>query len=107
MFKYLFVFIFSALFTLSAFAADLHSARDQGKVGETKEGYVKAIGTASADTAKIVEEVNAKRKKHYHEMAAKNKQSIESIQKMFSVKIQGKLNTGNLYQDAAGEWKKK
>jgi uncharacterized protein YdbL (DUF1318 family) len=85
-----FAWILAALLALAtpALALDLESARNQGLVGEQADGYVAAVpGKASAEVTKLVNDVNARRKAHYAEIAARNGTPIEAVAALAGKKL--------------------
>ena len=93
-----------ALTALPAFAADLHSARAAGQIGEKADGFVTALDPS---VQAIVDEVNAKRRAQYADVAAKKGQTIEVVGAVFAGTIAAGLEPGAKYQGADGAWKTK
>jgi uncharacterized protein YdbL (DUF1318 family) len=89
-----------------ALALDLHEARTQGIVGETPSGYVAAIKT-SPDVQAFVDEINAKRKAEYARISKENNQPVDVVARIAAEKIISKLEPGQYYQAADGNWKKR
>jgi uncharacterized protein YdbL (DUF1318 family) len=69
-----------------AFALDLQSARAQGLVAETPEGYVKAVDGSSAVKA-LVSEVNAKRRAEYERISKENGQPVDVVGRLAAPEI--------------------
>ncbi len=93
-----------ALTALPAFAADLHSARAAGQIGEKADGFVTALDPS---VQALADEVNAKRRVQYAEIAAKKGQTIEVVGAVFAGTIAAGLEKGAKYQGADGSWKTK
>jgi hypothetical protein len=104
--------IFAAIILLfafnSAWAIDIHDAKDQGLVGEAKTGYLAAIKSpASADVNALIAEVNAKRKAQFEQAASKTDTTMAQVSNRFYELAVQKTRPGHYYQDAGGNWKKK
>ena len=70
--KFLPMLLAGFLFSAAAFANPLDDARQKGYVVEMPSGYIQATPKAPADIDKLVEEINAKRKAVYEEIARKH-----------------------------------
>ncbi|MFQ3237065.1 MAG: hypothetical protein ACI9C4_002643 [Paraglaciecola sp.] len=88
-----------------AFAIDLDSAKEQGLVGEQKNGYLGAV-VNNAEIQTLINDVNAKRKAKYAELAAKNNLALEQIEKLAAKKAFDKTQSGH-YLLVNGAWVKK
>lgn len=101
----------SALLLLFAFQAawaiDIHTAKEQGLVGEANTGYLAAIGTPSAEVKALVAEVNEKRKAEFKRTAEKTGATLQQVQVRFYELAVQRTEAGHYYQDAGGNWKKK
>ncbi|MFY9286948.1 MAG: YdbL family protein [Alphaproteobacteria bacterium] len=95
-----------ALIALPALALDLHSARNQGLVGEKLDGYVAAL-KPTPEAQSLVAEVNAKRKQEYARISAQNGQPVDVVAKLAAQEIITKLPAGNSYQAPDGSWTKR
>ena len=75
----------------SAFALDLHSARNNGLVAEKPTGYIEAV-RPSSEVNSLVAEVNAKRKAEYARIAKEKGTSVEAVAALAAQEIskQGK-----------------
>lgn len=91
----------------SAWAIDLHTAKEQGLVGEANTGYLAAIGTPSAEVRALVSEVNAKRKAEFERTAKKTGATLEQVRVRFYELAVNRTEAGHYYQDASGSWKRK
>ncbi len=91
----------------SAWAIDIHSAKQQGLVGEANTGYLAAIGTPSAEVKALVAEVNAKRKAEFQRTAEKTGATLQQVQVRFYELAVQRTESGHYYQDASGNWKRK
>lgn len=69
-----------------AFALDLQSARTQGLVAETPEGYIKSV-KSSAEVDALVSDVNAKRRAEYERIGKEKGQSADVVGKLAAPEI--------------------
>lgn len=95
-----------SLAALPAFAADLHTARTQGLVGEKLDGYVAAIQNTPEIQA-LVNDVNAKRRDEYNRISKANGQTPDVVGKLAAEEIYKKLQPGSPYQGPGGGWQKR
>ena len=91
----------------SAWAIDIHTAKEQGLVGEANTGFLAAIGKPSAEVEALVAEVNAKRKAEFERTAKKTGATLEQVRVRFYELAVQRTETGHYYQDASGSWKRK
>ena len=63
------IYLFVLLFSSQLYAADLGTAKAQGLIGETPNGYIAQVGAASSEIQALIETINAKRKDHYQKIA--------------------------------------
>ena len=97
-----------ALFAMSAWALDLDDAKASGLVGETPSGYLAAVSTSpSAEVTALVNDVNAKRKQQYSEIASKRNISLSAVEKLAAKKAYEKTLPGHFVQTPSGSWEKK
>ena len=96
-----------ALAFQSAWAIDIHTAKQQGLVGEANTGYLAAIGTPSAEVKALVAEVNEKRKAEFERTAKKTGATLVQVRARFYELAVQRTEPGHYYQDASGSWKKK
>lgn len=92
----------------NAWAIDIHEAKDQGLVGESKSGYLAAVKSpASAEVSSLIADVNAKRKAQFEGTAQKTSTTVAQVANRFYELAVQKTAAGHYYQDAAGKWIKK
>ncbi len=91
----------------SAWAIDLHTAKEQGLVGEANTGYLAAVSTPSAEVKALIAEVNEKRKAEFQRAAKKTGATLEQVQFRFYELAVQRTRPGHYYQDAGGNWKRK
>lgn len=91
----------------AALATDLDTAKLQGLVGETPDGYIAAVQpNASTDVLELVRDVNNKRKQVYQQIASKNNADVRSVETLAGAKAIQRAPSGQyVYLD--GKWVKK
>jgi len=91
-----------------ALAGPLTKPKADGLIGEQANGYIGLVTqNAPADIKKLVDEINAKRKAGYQEIAASQGTSLESVELVGGNKAIEKTLPGNYIRDASGVWRKK
>lgn len=99
--------ILTLLGPVSALAADLQQAKNDGLVGEQLNGYLGLVGAeASTEVRALITDVNAKRKAKYQSIATQNSARLETVELLAGKKAIEKTRPGHYIQSAAG-WKKK
>ena len=97
-----------ALVVTGAHAADLTTAKAQGQVGEQRDGTLGLVkNDAPADVKALVSQVNAQRKAHFADIAAKNGIAPDQAAKVFAKEAAERTLPGNYIQNDAGQWVKK
>ena len=92
---------------VSAWAADLASAKGDGIIGEREDGYLGyVVGDAPADVVALVNDVNAKRRAEYERIAAKNNLRRADVESLAGKKAISRTAAGG-YVYSAGRWMKK
>jgi len=92
----------------SAWAIDIHAAKDQGLVGEATSGYLAAVQSpASNDVKALIADVNKKRKAQFESTAQKTGTTMAQVQNRFYELAVQKTRAGHYYQDPTGKWVKK
>jgi len=90
-----------------AWSLDLDEARDQGLLGEQADGYVGiVVATPSLELVKVAEQVNARRRTSYAEIAARNATPIESVAALAGKKLIEGAPSGQWVKPNGG-WVKK
>jgi uncharacterized protein YdbL (DUF1318 family) len=100
------LFIVVSMGLNSAWAIDLGSAKSQGLVGETPQGYLAAVGNPSAAVKSLIKNINSQRKKQFDAIAKKNGTSLAAVEQMAGKTAIDKTRPGN-YVQVNGAWKKK
>ncbi len=92
----------------SAWAIDIHAAKDQGLVGESTTGYLAAVQSpASTEVNALIAEVNKKRKEQFEKTAQKTGTTLVQVQNRFYELAVQKTHAGHYYQASGGKWVKK
>lgn len=94
-----------AALSVPAWAMDLGQAKDQGIVGETHTGYVAAVDP-KVDVTILVNDINAKRKRHYQAIATQNGISLQAVEARAGLKAIEKTPAGQYINTGSG-WQKK
>jgi len=99
------VLLIAALGT-SAWAVDLGTAKSQGLVGERADGFLQPMGSAGADVKALVNDINAKRRAAYADIAKKNNVSIDQVGRLTAPKAFSESPPGTYIETASG-WQRK
>ena len=87
------------------FALGLDEARDQGLLGERADGYVGIVVSPTPELEALASGVNAKRKAHYEEIAARNGTQVEAVAALAGKKLIEGAKSGWLVKTNGG-WRK-
>jgi hypothetical protein len=101
--------IASLFFSSVVFAIDLDEAKDKGLVGEKDNGYLGLVvmqRDAQNQTQSLIDDINAKRKARYIELAEKNAITLQQVEKLAAKKAYEKTSAGH-YLWNNGQWVKK
>ncbi|MFT4763925.1 MAG: hypothetical protein ACI9OH_001017 [Oleispira sp.] len=90
-----------------ALALTLDEAQSKGLLGENASGYLEMTPRGNAEAKALMLDINTKRKTKYQSIADKQKTDLKSIEKIAGEKITSKLNSGEFFKDADGQWHKK
>ena len=90
----------------AAFSLSLDEAKAKGLVGEQPSGYLGVV-TSGADAAKIAQEINAKRRERYQQIAAQNGTAVAAVEALAGQKAIESTPAGQYIQSASGAWIKK
>jgi len=99
--------VLALIFSGQLMAANLAPAKSAGIIGEQANGYIGFVKAAPADVKKMVQEVNAKRKAKYKQIAKKQKISLGEVEKIGGNKAIAKTKPGNYVKRAGSGWTKK
>jgi uncharacterized protein YdbL (DUF1318 family) len=96
------------LLSLSAVAANLDSAKADGWIGEQPNGYLGLVrDDAPGDVKALVNDVNAKRKARYQQIASQQGAPLAEVEKVGGQTAIDKTRSGHYVRDASGRWRKK
>jgi len=96
------------VFSVGLWAQDLHAAKDLGWVGEQRNGYLGLVDAkAPASAQQLIRQVNAERRRHYAEIAAKNQIELNKVELLAAEKALQKTPSGQFIQSADGRWIRK
>ncbi len=95
----------AVLFSAVAFAIELDTAKEKGLVGEQQNGYLGAV-VQSSEVLLLINEINAKRRAKYQELATKNGITLEQVEILAAKKSYEKTEIGH-YLQVNGQWVKK
>lgn len=98
--------LLTVLISPYSWSLDLKQAKTQGLIGERQDGYLGVVITHS-EASKIVNQINAKRKAKYQQLATKNGVSLQAVSKIAGQKAIAKTPVGQYIQSLDGKWIKK
>ena len=91
-----------------AFAAALDSAKSAGYVGERPDGYLGLVDPgAPASVRQLVDDINAKRRAHYANIAKKTGSNVRAVGLLAGEKLIANAPPGTFYMNSAGRWQRK
>lgn len=91
----------------AAWSAPLDDAKAAGLIGERPDGYVAAVqSNPPPDIARLVQEVNAKRRAAYEDIAAKQGVPLEQVGALTAEKIRAQAGPGEYFMTPGG-WTQK
>ncbi|HAT1644517.1 TPA: YdbL family protein [Raoultella planticola] len=94
------------LLSSSALALTLGEAREQGRVGETLNGYLAPL-RQDKETLALVKEINAARSESYQQLADDNNLPVDAVAKMAGQKLVSRAQPGEYVQGLNGKWLRK
>ena len=95
-------------FNSSVYALDLHQAKAAGLVGELRSGYLGAVkAEAGSEIRTLIDDINAKRRAKYKEIAGKNGTDLAAVEALAAKKAIEKTAAGQFFQSSSGSWQKK
>ncbi len=83
----------------------LDSARAAGQVGEQTDGYLGFPGAATAETRRLADDINIKRRAIYVQKAQANHVTVEEYAFTTGCQLILKTKPGEKYQAPDGSWK--
>ncbi|MFT7471794.1 MAG: hypothetical protein ACI8XU_001690 [Kiritimatiellia bacterium] len=91
-----------------SFALTLQEAKNEGLVGEQRDGYVGLVmDSAPADVMALARDVNNQRRELYQQIATQNNLTVEQVAALAFEKAVEATLSGQYLQNAAGGWVKK
>lgn len=91
-----------------ALALDLDSAKAQGLLGETAQGYLAApSGSPSPAVSQLAASVNLERKARYGEIAAQQGITLTAVEEIAGAKLIRQAPAGQYVRDTSGTWVRK
>ncbi len=95
--------LLTLILSFSAFALELSNAKEQGLVGEQRNGLLGVV-QASPEAAQLVEDINSRRLIKYKQLAVKNAMTLEQVSILAGEKAIKKTPAGQYIENSAGEW---
>lgn len=93
---------------LPALAQSLQEAKQDGLVGERRDGYLGVVApSAGTGVHALVADVNARRKANYEAIARKNGTALATVQALAAEKTLNMTAPGHYIQDENGQWVRK
>jgi hypothetical protein len=104
-------FVFVALaspLAVPAFAGALDDAKRDGLMGERPDGYLGLVDPDAPPAAQqLIDDVNARRRAHYADIAKKTGSSVRDVGILAGSKLIANAPPGTFVMDAAGHWQRK
>lgn len=101
-------FLLLVLLIPTAFAITLQEAKEQGLVGEQRDGYVgMVVNTAPSDVAALIRDINGQRRQRYQQIAQQNNISVEQVGALAYERAVAATRSGHYIQNASGAWQRK
>ncbi|WP_054180035.1 YdbL family protein [Trabulsiella odontotermitis] len=95
-----------SLMSTSALALTLTEARQQGRVGETLNGYLAPVAQ-DKETLALVKSINDARSESYQQLADSNNLPVDEVAKMAGKKLVARAQPGEYVKGLNGKWLKK
>ena len=100
--------LFCLMLLPAAYAATLQEAKEQGLVGEQRDGYVGLVAAnAPADIVALVRDVNNQRRQRYQQIAQQNGIPLEQVAALAYERAVEATKSGHFIQNASGAWVRK
>ena len=100
--------ILLVMFTLSAAAMDLNTAKSKGFLGEQQNGYLGLVNPgAPGDAKSLMQQVNDQRRANFQSIARTNGIDLKSVESLAGQKAINKTARGHFVQAPNGQWVKK
>ncbi|MFN1147385.1 YdbL family protein [Serratia liquefaciens] len=98
--------LIGAAWLFSSMALTLDEAKQQGRVGETLNGYIAPV-KQDAETLTLVKNINAGRTEKYQQVADSNHIAIDDVARMAGQKLVARAPAGEYVRGINGQWLKK
>ena len=98
---------FVAVAAPPAGAQSLDAYRAEGVIAERWDGLVEVRGSAPAEAARLVAEVNARRQALYRERAQSQNVPVEEVGKIYAQEVLGKAPPGTYFRKPDGSYVRK
>lgn len=101
-------FLLLVLLIPTAYAVTLQEAKEQGLVGEQRDGYIGlVVNSAPADVAALIRDINGQRRTRYQQIAQQNNISVEQVGALAYERAVAATRSGHYIQNAGGSWQRK
>lgn len=91
-----------------SWAISLHDAKAQGLIGEQANGYLGLVKPdASTEVKALMNDINAKRKKEYQNIARRNNTELNAVEALAGKKAIERTPPGQYVKPPSGGWVKK
>jgi uncharacterized protein len=106
--NYVLVLLFAVLLVPAAYAVTLQEAKEQGLVGEQRDGYVGlVVQSVPADVTQLVRDVNNQRLQRYQQIAQENGIGMAQVTSLAYQRAVEATQPGHFYQMPNGAWVRK
>ena len=89
-----------------AFGLSLEDAKTRGLVGERPNGYLGVVNPGSQEAQALANEVNAKRRQAYQDIASRNKTQLQAVEVLAGEKAIQNTKPGH-FVEGPGGWTRK
>ena len=90
-----------------SWALGLQEAKSQGLVGEQDNGYLGAVKGGGSDVKALIDDINAKRKQTYQDIAKRNNTSLDAVEALAGKTAIEKTPSGQFVRLPSGQWVQK
>lgn len=90
-----------------AAAGPLDDAKAGGQVGERADGYLGVVGDAPPPVRALVDDINAKRRAEYQEIARRNGTRLSEVENIVGTRLIQQSPRGSYVMGADGRWIRK
>lgn len=106
--QYVVALVFCLAIMPNVFALTLQEAKEQGLIGEQRDGYVGyVVSSVPADVKAMVDSVNRERAQRYQQIAQQNDISVAQVQALAFEQAVEATRKGHYLQNASGAWVQK